>query len=523
MKHQNGHKLTTNGTYPENGHTKSSNKNISEGQKVFKESFEETPLVIAILTYLCYGILVLTGHIRDFLRNTGLESDKACTEPKLPGFVPLYQSWESFYTRHVYRRIRDCWNRPICGVAGATMDVMERTTQDHWWSSEMTGKKHNVINLGSYNYLGFSDCKGPCADAAVKITQDYGVGTCGSRQELGYLDIHQKLDKLVAEYLGVEAAITVPMGFATNSMNMPSLVGKGCLILSDELNHASLVLGSRLSGASIKTFKHNNMADLEKKLKTAVVEGQPRRNRAWKKILIVVEGVYSMEGSIIRLPEVVQLKKKYKAYLYLDEAHSIGAIGDNGRGVVDYFGLDPKDIDILMGTFTKSFGSSGGYIAGNKKLINHLRLHSHAAVYSSTMSPAVTQQIISSMSTIMGRDGTNEGRKRIEQLKWNTHYFRKRLLEKGFIIYGNDDSPVVPLLVFFPTKLAAMNRICIEKGLGIVVVGFPATPIIESRARLCLSAAHTKDMLDKAIDILDECGDMFMLKYSRNKKVQICE
>lgn len=508
----------SNNGFSNNGfNVKSNGHKVHEVKNEFNESFEETPILIAVLTYLCYGILVLVGHIRDFLRNTGIENDKACTEPKLPGFVPLYQSWESFYTRHVYRRIRDCFNRPIHGVAGATMELLERSTDDHWWSCHLTGKRRTVINLGSYNYLGFSDCKGPCADDAEKTTEKYGVGTCASRQELGYLDIHKTLDNLVAEYFGVEAAITLPMGFATNSMNMPSLVGKGCLILSDELNHASLVLGSRLSGASIRTFKHNNMIDLEKKLKTAVVEGQPRRNRPWRKILIVIEGVYSMEGSIVRLPEVIQLKKKYKAYLYLDEAHSIGALGNSGRGVIDYYGLDPNDVDIFMGTFTKSFGSAGGYIAGNKRLINHLRLHSHASVYSCTMSPPVTQQIISSMRIIMGKDGTDEGKKRIEQLKWNTRYFRQRLIEKGFIIYGNDDSPVVPLLVFFPTKLASLNRMCMEKGLGIVVVGFPATPIIESRARLCLSAAHTKETLDRAIEILDECGDMFLLKYSRKK------
>lgn len=133
------------------------------------------------------------------------------------------------------------------------------------------------------------------------------------------------------------------------------------------------------------------------------------------------------------------------------------------------------------------------------------------------MPPAVTQQIISSMLIIMGKDGTTKGQQRINQLKWNTQYFRRKLKESGFIIYGNDDSPVVPLLIFLPSKVAAMNRTCLEKGLGIVVVGFPATPIIESRARLCLSAAHSKEMLDKALNIINECGDMFRIKYSKKK------
>ncbi|PNJ65119.1 SPTLC2 isoform 5, partial [Pongo abelii] len=221
------------------------------------------------------------------------------------------------------------------------------------------------------------------------------------------LDKHEELEELVARFLGVEAAMAYGMGFATNSMNIPALVGKGCLILSDELNHASLVLGARLSGATIRIFKHNNMQSLEKLLKDAIVYGQPRTRRPWKKILILVEGIYSMEGSIVRLPEVIALKKKYKAYLYLDEAHSIGALGPTGRGVVEYFGLDPEDVDVMMGTFTKSFGASGGYIGGKKELIDYLRTHSHSAVYATSLSPPVVEQIITSMKCIMGQDGTS--------------------------------------------------------------------------------------------------------------------
>ncbi|XP_060573385.1 serine palmitoyltransferase 2-like [Ruditapes philippinarum] len=377
-------------------------------------------------------------------------------------------------------------------------------------------ERMTMLNFGSYNYLGFSQNTGPCAEQSLAVTHKYGIMSGGSRQELGHLDIHEELDNLVADFLGVEAAFTVPMGFATNSMNMPCLVQKGCLILSDELNHASLVLGSRLSGATIRTFKHNNMQSLEKKLKDAVIHGQPRTHRPWKKILIVVEGVYSMEGSIICLPEVIRLKKKYKAYLYLDEAHSIGAMGDHGKGVVDYFNLDPHDIDIMMGTFTKSFGAAGGYIGGSKKLINYLKVSSHCSVYAPSMPPPVAQQVISSMKIIMGLDGTNEGKRRIQQLKWNCRYFRRNLHERGYIIYGNKDSPVVPLLLFMPTKLAAFSRECRSRALGAVVVGFPATPITKTRARFCLSAAHTKEDIDEALKIIEEVGDLIRLRYTLN-------
>lgn len=290
------------------------------------------------------------------------------------------------------------------------------------------------------------------------------------------------------------------------------------MILSDELNHASLVLGSRLSGATIKTFKHNDAADLEKKLQEAICYGQTRTHRPWKKILILVEGIYSMEGSIVNLPKIIELKKKYKAYLYLDEAHSIGALGKTGRGVVDYWGCSSKDVDILMGTFTKSFGSCGGYIAGSKKLINHIRVHSHANCYASGMSYPIVQQILTSMKIISGEDGTSEGTRRIEQLAWNSHYFRERLVKMGFIVYGNNDSPVVPLMLYMPAKIRAFNVEMLKRGIAVVTVGFPATRLTESRVRFCLSASHTKEMLDKALEAIDECGDLLSLKYSRRRK-----
>lgn len=369
--------------------------------------------------------------------------------------------------------------------------------------------------MGSYNYLGFAEREGACADQAEEATRSYSLGVCGFRHELGSLDIHKKLEALTAQFLGVESALVFGMGFATNSMNIPVFVGKGCLILSDELNHASLVLGARLSGSVIRVFKHNDMVDLEAKLRDALLYGHPRTRRPWKKIMIVVEGVYSMEGSIVRLPDVIRLKKKYKAYLYLDEAHSIGALGAHGRGVVDYWDCDPNDVDILMGTFTKSFASAGGYIGGKKKIIDYLRTRSHSACYATSMPAVVAQQIISSMTILVGLDGTNEGERRVAQLAWNCRYFRRRLHELGFIIYGNMDSPVVPLLLYCPGKVAAFSRRCVQLGLATVVVGFPATPLIEARARFCLSASHTKTQLDKALEIINTIGNELYVKYSR--------
>ncbi|XP_030069829.1 serine palmitoyltransferase 2 [Microcaecilia unicolor] len=494
-------------------------------KRPFNEAFEETPMLVAVLTYMGYGILTLFGYLRDFLRAWKIEKCHNATErEEQKDFVSLYQDFENFYTRNLYMRIRDSWNRPICSVPGAKMDVMERFTDDYNWTFKYTGKViHGVMNMGSYNYLGFAQNTGVCEEAASKVLKQYGAGVCSTRQEMGNLDKHVDLEKLVARFLGVEAAITYGMGFATNSMNIPALVSKGCLILSDELNHASLVLGARLSGATIRIFKHNNMTSLEKLLRDAIVNGQPRTHRPWRKILIIVEGIYSMEGSIVRLPEVIALKKKYRVYLYLDEAHSIGALGPTGRGVVEYFGLDPRDVDIMMGTFTKSFGAAGGYIGGSKELIDYLRVHSHSTVYATSMSPPVAQQIICSMKSIMGEDGTSYGQNCVQQLAENTRYFRRRLMEMGFIIYGNSDSPIVPLMLYMPSKIGAFGREMLKRSIGVVVVGFPATPIIESRARFCVSAAHTREMLDIALKVIDEVGDLLQLKYSRHRSIPLLD
>jgi serine palmitoyltransferase len=176
----------------------------------------------------------------------------------------------------------------------------------------MTGNVKECLNLSSYNYLGFGENDGPCSDAVEQTVRKCGLSSGSSRLETGSLDLHLETEQLVARFMGQEAAIICSMGFATNSTMLPALVGKGCLIISDELNHSSLVFGARMSGAGIRVFKHNDAKDLEQVLRDAISQGQPRTHRPWKKILLVVEGLYSMEGNICKLPEFIELKKKYK-------------------------------------------------------------------------------------------------------------------------------------------------------------------------------------------------------------------
>ncbi|XP_022096646.1 serine palmitoyltransferase 2-like isoform X2 [Acanthaster planci] len=477
---------------------------------------EKVPILMVIITVYNYVVLAIIGYIKEYLWKLGvLKSPGACESPKLKDFVPLYQDFDSIYIRNIYRKLKDVFEVPICSVPGAEMDVMERLSPDYNWTYTYTGRSFRCINLGSYNYLGFAENSGPRNEMVESAARYYGNGVCSSRRELGTTDKVEELERLTAHFLGTEAAMTFSMGFATNALNIPSLVSEGCLVISDKFNHASLVLGIRLSGASVKVFEHNDIDDLERVLRGAISSGQPRTHKPWKKILVVVEGIYSMEGSIVKLPEIVALKKKYKFYLYLDEAHSIGALGLRGRGVLDFYGIDPKEVDILMGTFTKSFGACGGYIGGSSELIDHIRRHSHSSAYGASAPAPIVQQIISSMTAIMGEDGTNTGQNRIKQLAWNTKYMRHRLREMKFIVIGHDQSPVIPVMIYMPTSVGAFSRISRLRGLSTVSVGFPATNLIEARIRICLSAAHTKEILDKALEIISDVGDEIWAKRSK--------
>ncbi|XP_034352446.1 serine palmitoyltransferase 3 [Arvicanthis niloticus] len=496
------------------------NKKTHVEDKTIFESYPEPPLYVFVFTYMGYGIGMLFGYLRDFMRNWGIEKCNAAVErEEQKDFVPLYQDFENFYTRNLYMRIRDSWSHTVCSAPEKYISIKEKVTDDYNWTFRYTGRVfENVINMGSYNYLGLGRKYDESMERVKDTLEKYGVGVASTRNEMGTLDIHMELEDLMAKFLNVEAVMVFGMGFATNSTNIPIFVGKGCLILSDEFNHNSVILGARLSGAVIRPFKHNDMQNLEMLLREAIISGQPRTGRAWKKILILVEGVYSMEGSIVNLPQIVALKKKYKAYLYIDEAHSIGSTGSTGRGIRELFGLDPEDIDLYMGTFTKSFASSGGYIAGKKETVDYLRIQSHSAIYATSMSPVIAAQIITSLKIIMGVEGNFGGIQRIQQLRENIKYFRRRLIEMGFIVYGTDFSPVVPVLLYMPAKVSAFARLLLKKKIAVVVVGFPATSLADARARFSLSSAHTREMLDTVLEVIDKLGDLLNVKYFPFKK-----
>ncbi|KAI9120625.1 hypothetical protein K1719_007658 [Acacia pycnantha] len=405
----------------------------------------------------------------------------------------------------------DCFGRPISSAPDAWFDVVERYSNDDNKTLKRTTKVSRCLNLGSYNYLGFAASDEYCTPRAIESLKKYSASTCSSRVLTTAL--HNELETCVANFVGKPAAIVFGMGYVTNSAILPVLMGKGSLIISDSLNHNSIVNGARGSGATVRVFQHNTPSHLEEVLREQIAEGQPRTHRPWKKIIVIVEGIYSMEGEICKLLEIIAICKKYKVYTYLDEAHSIGAVGKTGRGVCELLGVDTADVDIMMGTFTKSFGSCGGYIAGSKELIQYLKYTCPAHLYATSISPPAAQQIISSIKVILGEDGSNRGAQKFAQIRENSNFFRSELQKMGFEVLGDNDYPVMPIMLYNPAKIPAFSRECLKQNVAVVMVAFPATPLLLARARICISAAHSKEDLVKALEVISKVGDLVGIKY----------
>jgi serine palmitoyltransferase len=451
------------------------------------------------------------GYLRDFFANLFYSNPH-------PGYAPLVRDYDDFYQRRLYRRIRDCWNRPIDSRPGRIIGVMERVSHDFNKTYHVTGKIIPSINLGSYNYLGFAEDTPFVTDEVCESLERFGLSMCSSAMEAGQSAPVEALEKAISSFVGKEDAVVCGMGFATNFGGIPALFDKETLVLSDSNNHASLVAGVRSSGCKVKVFPHNNLSALESMIRSEVISGQPRTHKRWRRIVIVVEGIYSMEGIIVDLATIVKIKKKYRALLFVDEAHSIGAIGVTGRGVCEHNGVDPHDVDILMGTFTKSFGSIGGYIASDKKLIDHIRRTSVVSLTCDSLAAPCAQQALSVLKVLLGEDGTDLGRRRIQQLAENSKYFRGELIKLGLTVYGDDASPVVPVMVYNPGKVTAISRKCLARNVAVVVVGYPATALMEARVRFCVSACHTREDLNYTVGVIKEVMEECYLEYEPKRR-----
>lgn len=458
-------------------------------------------LIVTLLTTLAF---MRDGYRRVFPRKDSLDK---------PGYAPFILRTEVMYQYHFYRRICDLWNRPIDSRPSRVIGVMERVSHDGNRSFNLTGRIIPAINLGSYNYLGFAEDTPSITHDVLDCIDDFGMASCSSPAEAGQHTVLSTLEKEFAAFVGKEDCIICGMGFATNFRGLPSLFsGKSSLVISDTINHSSLVNGVRSSGSSVKVFSHGRYDELENILREAVVLGRNGPDGEYvpfTRIILVVEGVYSMEGEIVDLRRLVALKKKYKCLLFLDEAHSIGALGRTGRGVCEHCGVSPHDVDILMGTFTKSFGSIGGYIAADKEVVDYLRWNSSIALHCDSLSPPCAQQVLSVLQVLQGKKGNDLGRKRLHQLRENCRFFRQGLIDLDLVVMGDDASPVVPVMVYNLGLLGPLSRKFLEYGVAIVVVGYPATPVDMCRIRFCVSAAHTREDLQYVLDVMrDIIGDI---------------
>lgn len=354
---------------------------------------------------------------------------------------------------------------------------------------------HKILMFGSNAYTGLpSD---PRIIAASHAALDkYGTGCAGSRFLNGTLDLHIKLEKEIAKYIGKEDVLGYSTGFSVNEGVLSVVVGRGDYIICDDRDHASIVDGRRLSFATQLHYKHNDMEDLERVLAKLPHEAIK---------LIVVDGVFSMEGDLAKLPQIVELKHKYNCSVMVDEAHGIGVFGREGRGVCDHFGLT-DEVDLIMGTFSKSLASIGGFIASDFDTINWLRHTSRTYIFSASNSPAATAAALEALHILQKEP------ERIEHLWDVTNYALKRFREEGFEI-GDTESPIIPLYVHDVDKTFLVTKLAYDAGVFINPVIPPACAPQDTLVRFALMATHLKDQVDQAIEILKKIFmDMDLLK-----------
>ncbi len=340
---------------------------------------------------------------------------------------------------------------------------------------------HDVLMFGSNAYTGLVG--DPRVEAAAKAAIDqYGTGCAGSRFLNGTLDLHVKLEKELAEFEHKDDALCFSTGFFVNSGVLAVVCGREDYIICDERDHASIVDGRRLSFATCLKYKHNDMEDLEKQLKKCRPESVK---------LIVVDGVFSMEGDLANLPEIVRLKKKYNASLMVDEAHGLGVFGKEGRGVCDHFGVT-DDVDLIMGTFSKSLASIGGFVAGDADTINYLRHTCRTYIFSASNTPSATAAAMEALHIIRKEP------ERIEQLWKVTNYALKRFREEGFEI-GDTESPIIPLYVRDPYKTFLVTKLAFDAGVFINPVIPPACAPQDTLVRFALMATHTEEQVERGV------------------------
>jgi 8-amino-7-oxononanoate synthase len=349
----------------------------------------------------------------------------------------------------------------------------------------VNGKK--MIMIGSNNYLGLTNHP-RVKEAAIEALRKYGTGCAGSRFLNGTLDIHVKLEEKLARFMRKEAALVFSTGFQTNLGVIAALAGKDDVILIDKMNHASIIDGCRLSFSEIKRFKHNDMEDLERLLLQYPDKGK----------LIIVDGVFSMEGDIADLPNIVKLAKKYGARVMVDDAHGIGVLGKTGRGTAEHFDLE-NEVDLIMGTYSKSLASIGGFIAASEEIIHYIKHFARALIFSASPPPASVASVSAAIDII------EEEPERRERLWKNTKKMLAGFKALGFDT-GNSETPVIPIIVGDDYKAFTIARMLHDQGIFANVAVSPAVPNGRALIRTSYMATHTEEQLDKVLKAFEEVG-----------------
>ncbi len=366
-----------------------------------------------------------------------------------------------------------------------TIDILE---SENGACIIVDGKK--MINLASNNYLGFAN-REELKKACIEATETYGVGAGAVRTINGSLKIHQQLEEKIAEFKGTEAAIAFQSGFNCNMSAISAVMTKEDAILSDELNHASIIDGCRLSGAKIIRIKHQDMKDLEKKAKEAI------ESKKYKKIMYITDGVFSMDGDIARLPEIIPIVEKYGLITYVDDAHGSGVTG-KGAGTVKHFGLSDK-IDMQMGTLSKAIGVVGGYVAGSKTLIDWLKARSRPFLFSTSLTPGAAAAALASITLMQ------EHPELVEKVWENANYFKEELKKVGYNI-GMSETPITPVILGDEKVTQTFSKKLIEHGIYAKPIVYPTVPLGTGRIRNIPTAEHTREMLDEAVAVYQKIG-----------------
>lgn len=347
-----------------------------------------------------------------------------------------------------------------------------------------------LINLSSNNYLGLATNK-RMMEAAKKAIDKYGVGAGAVRTINGTMDIHVELEELLAKFKHAEATIALQSGFNCNAGAISAIMDKNDAILSDQLNHASIIDGCRLSGAKIIVYKHSDMDDLYEKAKEA------RESGKYNKIMVVTDGVFSMDGDIAKLPEIVEIAEKFDLITYVDDAHGEGVLG-KGAGIVRHFGLEGR-VDMEMGTLSKALGVVGGYLAGSKDLIDWLRVRARPFLFSTSLTPGACAAIIEAVKILM------ESTEYVDRLWENGNYLKAGLKDLGYNI-GESQTPITPCIIGDEKKAQEFSRELVKEGVYVKSIVYPTVPLGTARVRNMPTADHTKEMLDQAIACYEKVG-----------------